>query len=111
ENGVGVEPDMEQAVTWYTKAADQGFAMAESNLGNLYAWGHGVPRDPAIALKWVSPSRGKGARVRDLQHRVHVRAGSRRRTELGVGAAVVHRGRSTGHARRHVQPLESVSRR
>ncbi|MFI8033732.1 tetratricopeptide repeat protein [Acinetobacter sp. ABJ_C3_5] len=37
---------------WYTKAADQGFALAQTKLGLLYATGKGVPQDYTIANKW-----------------------------------------------------------
>ena len=33
ENGSGVSKDEQQAITWYRKAADQGYAMAQYNLG------------------------------------------------------------------------------
>src|SRR5260221_9625207 len=36
EYGLGVPQDYAQAMTWYRKAADQGFVRAEVNLGNLY---------------------------------------------------------------------------
>jgi hypothetical protein len=32
-------------VRWYRKSAEQGFAQAEYNLGYMYYYGHGVPRD------------------------------------------------------------------
>ena len=35
--------------SWWHKAADQGFAKAQTNLGVLYAHGQGVPQDYAIA--------------------------------------------------------------
>ena len=36
EDGDGVEKDLEKAKSWYQKAADQGNAKAETNLGNIY---------------------------------------------------------------------------
>ena len=39
---------------WYRKAAEQGVAEAQSNLGAMYAKGLGVPRDYAEALKWFN---------------------------------------------------------
>jgi TPR repeat protein len=40
--GKGVLKDYKQAVYWYQKAADQGYAKAQSNLGIAYAFGKGV---------------------------------------------------------------------
>jgi uncharacterized protein len=37
---------------WYRRAADQGLADAQYNLGILYSTGHGVPQDHAEAMKW-----------------------------------------------------------
>jgi len=33
---------------------------AEFHLGRLYASGHGVPRDPAVARKWFEQAAAKG---------------------------------------------------
>ena len=44
--GEGVPKDAVQAVAWYRKAAEQGHADAQSNLGWLYATGEGVPKRP-----------------------------------------------------------------
>ena len=40
------------AVRWYRKAAKQGFAEAQHNLGTLYGHGQGVPRDFAQAAHY-----------------------------------------------------------
>jgi TPR repeat protein len=48
----GVKRDLAGAAHWYTKAANQGFAGAENNLGLLYETGGGVPADSAAALSW-----------------------------------------------------------
>ena len=44
--------DYAQAVHWYRKAAEQGHAKAQCNLGFCYAEGHGVPQDYAQAVHW-----------------------------------------------------------
>lgn len=41
-----------RAADWYRKAAEQGFAPAMNNLGELYLAGMGVPRDAAAAFQW-----------------------------------------------------------
>ena len=45
--------DFAQAVAWYRKAADQGFAAAQYNLSLRYTEGQGVPRDYVEAHKWL----------------------------------------------------------
>ena len=45
ENGVGTEQNFELALEWYEKAAEQGYASAYGNIGNLYLKGEGVEQD------------------------------------------------------------------
>ena len=42
--GQGVPQDYAEAVKWYRLAAEQGFAMAQDNLGLMYKNGQGVPQ-------------------------------------------------------------------
>jgi TPR repeat protein len=37
--------DAKQAASWYQKAAEQGYAKAQSNLGAMYDFGKGVLKD------------------------------------------------------------------
>jgi hypothetical protein len=46
--------DYKQAVYWYQKAAAQGYAEAQSNLGIAYAFGKGV-RNPKNRLCFCIP--------------------------------------------------------
>ena len=39
---------------WYTLGAEQGYALAQYNLGLLYDNGQGVPQDYKTALKWYT---------------------------------------------------------
>jgi TPR repeat protein len=41
-----------QAVKWWRKAAEQGDARAQYNLGQMHREGQGVPQDYAEAVKW-----------------------------------------------------------
>jgi TPR repeat protein len=52
--GRGVPQDYAEAVRWYRKAADQGYAKAQYNLGNMYWYGRGVPQDSAQAERWYN---------------------------------------------------------
>ena len=54
DNGNGVLKDDKQAVKWYQKAADQGFAKAQYNLGVLYANGIGELKDLSKAKYWIN---------------------------------------------------------
>jgi TPR repeat protein len=50
--GEGVTRDYAEALKWYRKAAEQGEANAQSNLGVMYHEGEGTARDYAEAVKW-----------------------------------------------------------
>ena len=54
--GDGVTQDYKQAVKWYRKAAEQGFAEAQYNLGEMYA----VNQDYKQALKWLTKAAEQG---------------------------------------------------
>jgi hypothetical protein len=41
-------------VKWYQRAAMQGVAFAQFNLGVRYANGQGVDRDPVLAYQWFA---------------------------------------------------------
>ena len=58
--GRGVQQDYAQAAAWFTKAAEQGLAQAQSNLGLMYANGQGVPQDDAQAVAWYQKAAEQG---------------------------------------------------
>ncbi len=47
-------------MTWYRKAAEQGHAAAQNNLGECYAEGVGVEKDPAQAVVWYRKAAEQG---------------------------------------------------
>ena len=49
QNGKGVKQDYKKAFEWYEKAATQGIAEAQNNLGVMYDDGYGVRQDKKIA--------------------------------------------------------------
>ena len=53
DQGHGLPQDYTQAAIWYRKAAEQGGAEAQFNLGLLFDNGHGVPKDYAEAYFWL----------------------------------------------------------
>lgn len=52
EQGLGVERDLEQAVSLYRRAAQAGLADAQYQLGLMYELGIGVESDPDEAQAW-----------------------------------------------------------
>jgi TPR repeat protein len=52
DNGLGVPRDYTEAVRWYRLAADEGYPVAQYDLGDMYEEGHGVPQDYAEAVRW-----------------------------------------------------------
>ncbi len=60
KGGRGVPQNYTQAIHWYRKAAEQGFAMSQFNLGEMYAGGLGMPRDYVQAYMWYSIANTNG---------------------------------------------------
>ena len=58
--GRGVEKDMQQALMWYQKAADQGEPQAQFNLGYMYYNGEVLPLDYRKAVEWFTKSAKQG---------------------------------------------------
>jgi TPR repeat protein len=50
--GKGVPQDYAAAMSWYRKAAEQGYSPAQLKLGVLYDKGLGVRQDCAAAVSW-----------------------------------------------------------
>ena len=42
----------EDAIAWYRKAAEQGHASGQTDLGNMYWKGRGVEKDDNLAVEW-----------------------------------------------------------
>lgn len=57
-----------EAVKWYQKAAEQGHALAQFNLGVMYSLGRGVPQDDTKAAHWYE----KAAQQDDLDAQVNL---------------------------------------
>jgi TPR repeat protein len=50
--GTDVAKNYTEAVHWYRKAAEQGYAGAQNNLAIMYEQGLGVTKDQSEAIKW-----------------------------------------------------------
>jgi TPR repeat protein len=62
--GQGVERDIQQAMHWYRRAAETGFARAQANLAAIYLQGdEGVAVDYAEARKWFEAAAKQGHAV------------------------------------------------
>ena len=49
-----------EAVKWYRKAAEQGYASAQTKLGGVLFTGRGVPKDDKEAVKWYRKAAEQG---------------------------------------------------
>ena len=47
-----MKQDYREAISWFRRAADQGNAAAQNELGVIYDLGRGVPRNDAEAVRW-----------------------------------------------------------
>jgi len=62
-HGHGVTMDAQLAVEWYRKAANQGYAGAQLNLGLMYNHGHGVTKDGRLAVKFIRKAAKQGNKI------------------------------------------------
>lgn len=58
--GLGREPDLKEAVRWYIRSANHGYAYAWNNLGYMYCHGHGVPKNSNFAREWFKKAAEAG---------------------------------------------------
>lgn len=57
-----VTQDRNEAIKWYSKAADQGYARGLTNFGDRYYSGeHGLPQDYKEAVKWYRRAAEQGS--------------------------------------------------
>ena len=58
--GKDVPVDLKEAVKWYKKAAEQGYAGAQCNLGVMYRNGSGVEKNYEKAVEWYRKAADQG---------------------------------------------------
>ena len=56
----GLPQSYSEAVKWYTKAANQGYAPAQNNLGYCYEKGYGISQSLLVAKKWYEKAAAQG---------------------------------------------------
>ena len=61
--GQGMAQDYKAALKWYMKAAEQGYASAQNNIGAMYDKAHGVTQDYGLAAKWYLAAVKQGEAV------------------------------------------------
>jgi TPR repeat protein len=66
EDGYGVSKDVNEAVKWYRKASEQGYALAQFTLGLCYENGVGLEKDSSEALKWICEAAEQGSAAAQL---------------------------------------------
>jgi len=55
-----VDKDEYEAVAWYRKAAEQGYASAQKNLGFAFEYGRGALQDAGEAARWYEKAARQG---------------------------------------------------
>lgn len=55
-----LDQNLDFAVEWYRKAAEQGYALAQDDLGDCYYYGDGVEEDYVEAVKWYQRAAEQG---------------------------------------------------
>jgi len=60
KEGKGIPQNYSEALKWYRKAADQGLAKAQFQLGLIYEQGLGVQQDSTEASKWYQKAADQG---------------------------------------------------
>ncbi len=67
ENGLGgLTKSADDAVTWYRKSAEQGFAVGQSSLGTMYLEGRGTVRSYSSAARWFQKAADQGNTIAQL---------------------------------------------
>ena len=61
--GHGVDVDYKKAFEWWEKAAEQGHADAQYNLGVMYELGHGVDQSDSRAMQWYAKADAQGFEI------------------------------------------------
>ena len=63
EDGAGVPQDYKEAIRLYTRAAEQDFAMAQTELASMYYNSHGALADYIMAHMWFNIGVGNGNEI------------------------------------------------
>ncbi|SUD92231.1 Beta-lactamase hcpA precursor [Psychrobacter phenylpyruvicus] len=61
--GQMVDRNNSKAAKWFEKAANQGMAEAQREIGLIYYYGSGVNQDDALAKDWLKKSCENGLKI------------------------------------------------
>lgn len=89
--GNGVAMDASRAALWYLKAADQGHAKSQNNLGVLYR--NGVGKDACEAARWFRKAAEQGLAAAQWKPWLAIRERRRCSQRRRSGCGVVSKGR------------------
>jgi soluble lytic murein transglycosylase-like protein len=99
ERGVGVAQNATNAVQLYCKAARKGDVDAKYQLGQMYAFGRGVPRDEALAAAWLyQAAQGNDSRAKVLLKVLNIEGKPKRQAACPAGPAPKLRVASLPHS-------------
>jgi TPR repeat protein len=68
DESLRLRQDYTEAAKWYRRAAEQGLAPAQYDLGRMYADGQGVPQDYVLAHMWLNLA-GAAGEAEAIRHR------------------------------------------
>ena len=94
--GEGVVHDDQQAVLWYRRSAEQGYAMAQRNLGVMYVLGHGVPPDEAEAMRWFQKAAEQGLSKALINEAILYMQGTTTRRDYALAYSLLQRATAAG---------------
>jgi TPR repeat protein len=100
--GQGVQQDSKQAVAWYRKAADQGDARAQFNLGLMYSEGKGVQQDFKQAAAWYRKAADQGEVEAQCNLGNKYRQGQGVQQDSKQAAAWYQKAADQGHMKAHL---------
>jgi TPR repeat protein len=91
--------DYAEAVKWYRRAAEQGYAMAQFNLGIMYEFGVGVLQDYAEAVKWYRRAAEQGHAMAQCNLGIMYDSGQGVPQDYAEAAKWYRRAAEQGHAK------------
>jgi TPR repeat protein len=107
--GVGVAQDPQKAVRLFCKSARKGDTDAKFELGQMYAFGHGVKRDRDLASTWYyEAAKGESRKARTMLQILKLKGKPKRKAScpLGTGTGIAsHPHPASGEIARMVRSM------
>jgi hypothetical protein len=83
-------------VYWYRKAAEQGFAIAQRNLGVMYVLGQGVEANETEAMRWFAKAADQGASRALVNEALLYMQGAQIQRDYGAAEALLSKAIAAG---------------